>query len=90
MFTSHTRDENAFDEAPLRRWAREHYVHIADRSLSWPGYVLDEMRRIDEELLRCPESPVSNAGQEFRVDGTQPTCGAPKLLLRVVTIRPSP
>lgn len=76
MFTSDVLHDGEMNEARLRQWAREHYVPMAERSLSWPGFVLDEMRRVDEGL---PEPNV-------RIDEGQGACGAPRLLLRVATV----
>ena len=61
---------DASDESRLRRWGRENYVPLADRSLSWPLFVLDEMRRIDSDIRA--DSPHAAA--------------RPKLLLRVATL----
>ena len=47
MSSSLTDDIDATDETRLRHWARENYVPLAERSLSWPLFVLDEMRRCD-------------------------------------------
>lgn len=63
-------DIAATDETRLRRWGRENYVPLADRSLSWPLFVLDEMRRIDQGL-------VANSPQEIP---------PPKLLLKVARL----
>ena len=49
-------DAEASEEARCRQWAREHYVPLADRSLSWPLFVLDEMRRLDHpEAMKPPK-----------------------------------
>ncbi len=85
MVTSHNDDHDATEEARLRRWAREHYVPLPDRSLSWPGYVLDEMRRADDELP-CGEQTNSLGACEYRVDGPGSPVRAPKLLLRVAMV----
>lgn len=41
---------NLLDELRLRRWARENYAPIDERSGDWDSVILDEMRRRDEEL----------------------------------------
>lgn len=47
---------NTQEESQCRRWARENYVPIAERSLSWPLFVLDEMRRLDQpEAVKPPK-----------------------------------
>lgn len=44
------------EESQCRSWARENYVPIAERSLSWPLFVLDEMRRLDRpEAVQPPK-----------------------------------
>ena len=37
-------------ELRLRRWARENYVSVEERSDSWHRIVLDEMRRKETDL----------------------------------------
>lgn len=59
------------EETRLREWAREHYVPLPERSLSWPGFVLDEMRRLDT----------------LRIDQAHDAVSIPKLLLRVPKCR---
>lgn len=86
MFTSDARPNGASDEACLRRWAREHYVSLPERSLSWPGYVLDEMRRMDAEAIVDKANPSATCGCEMRIDAAHTVFGAPKLLLRVATL----
>lgn len=86
MFTSDARPNGASDEACLRRWAREHYVPLPERSLSWPGYVLDEMRRMDAEAHEARKIQTLTCGSELRVDDVQATVKAPKLLLRVAAV----
>ncbi len=44
------------EEARCRRWARENYVPLPERSLSWPLFVLDEMRRLDQpDAIKPPK-----------------------------------
>lgn len=44
------------EESLCRRWARENYVPLAERSLSWPLFVLNEMRRLDQaEAIKPPK-----------------------------------
>lgn len=86
MLTSDARPNGADDEASLRRWAREHYVPLPERSLSWPGYVLDEMRRMDEEMLVGRKHPTTSGGCEMHIHGAHAPFRVPKLLLRVATI----
>ena len=38
------------EELRLRRWAREHYVPVSQREVSWHGVILDEMSRKDAEV----------------------------------------
>src|SRR5438105_2490692 len=38
------------EELRLRRWARENYIALERRDLSWHPVVLDEMLRKDQEL----------------------------------------
>ncbi len=49
-------DPDASEEVRCRQWARDNYVPLADRSLSWPLFVLDEMRRLDQpEAMKPPK-----------------------------------
>ena len=44
------------EEARCRSWARENYVPLPERSLSWPLFVLDEMRRLDQpDAIKPPK-----------------------------------
>ncbi len=47
-------------ELRLRRWARENYVPMDQRSLDWHPVVLQEMCDRDEELSRNPEQNSRN------------------------------
>lgn len=38
------------EELRLRRWAREHYVPVEQRSRSWHPIILEEMNRKDEDV----------------------------------------
>lgn len=51
------------EEARCRRWAREHYVPLPERSLSWPLFVLDEMRRLDEPDAMKPPKLLLKVGK---------------------------
>lgn len=50
------------DETRWRRWARANYVPLADRSLSWPLFVLDEMRRLDQPAAISPPKLLLRVG----------------------------
>lgn len=86
MLTADSRPNGASDEATLRQWGREHYVPLPERSLSWPGYVLDEMRLMDEEMLMGRKHPTTSGGCEMHIHGAHAPFRVPKLLLRVATI----
>lgn len=47
-------------ELRLRRWAREHYVPIAERAADWDAVILDEMRIRDEDFASI--IPADNPG----------------------------
>lgn len=62
----------ASEETQWRLWARENYVPLAERSLSWPLFALDEMRRLDQQpdavrppklLLRVAKVPLRDSAQ---------------------------
>jgi hypothetical protein len=49
MLISAVADVDVIEELRLRRWAREHYVPVDERSRSWHPIVLEEMSRKDQE-----------------------------------------
>ena len=55
-------ESDASDETRWRRWARANYVPLADRSLSWPLFVLDEMRRLDQPSAIQPPKLLLRVG----------------------------
>jgi hypothetical protein len=49
--TADTLAVDLIEELRLRRWARENYCYAEARQASWHPLILDEMRRIDDDLL---------------------------------------
>ncbi|HEY7426688.1 MAG TPA: hypothetical protein VH682_20805 [Gemmataceae bacterium] len=49
MLSSVAAEVDFIEELRLRRWAREHYVPLLQREMSWHPVVLDEMDRKDRE-----------------------------------------
>jgi hypothetical protein len=50
MTSSVAADVDFIEELRLRRWARENYVPLSQRQLSWHPVILDEMIRKDDEV----------------------------------------
>lgn len=77
-------------EDQLRRWAHDHYVPPEQRHPSWNPVYLQEMARIDQELL-ARESRDSRLyslvplapGDFHRIDPCQSALKAPKLLMTI-------
>ena len=84
-------------EEELRRWARDHYVPPALRHPSWNPVFLQEMSRIDREILemelrgnRMYSLVPLEPGDFYRVDPCQSALKAPKMLMTIPAIaRPS-
>lgn len=57
MSTSPAMEVDFIEELRLRRWAREHYVPVADREVNWHPIIWDEMSRKDEESFSDIVSP---------------------------------
>jgi len=80
-------------EEELRRWARDHYVPPALRHPSWNPVFLQEMARIDQEILerelrgsRLYSLVPLEPGDFYRVDPCQAALKAPKMLMSIPTI----
>jgi hypothetical protein len=50
MLSSVTAELDFIEELRLRRWAREHYVPLPERQLSWHPVILEEMARKENEV----------------------------------------
>lgn len=50
MLSSVAAEVDFIEELRLRRWARENYVPLNQREVSWHPVVLDEMDRKDREM----------------------------------------
>jgi hypothetical protein len=50
MLSSVAAEVDFIQELRLRRWAREHFVPVHQREMSWHPVILDEMDRKDREM----------------------------------------
>ena len=57
-----TSSNDIVKELRLRRWARENYVPVEDRDLTWHAIVLDEMANRDAERTQPDLTPAASAG----------------------------
>ena len=51
------------EELRLRRWARENYVPVTQRQLTWHPVVLEEMGRKDRDLTALDADPMLTASE---------------------------
>jgi hypothetical protein len=57
MLSSVAAELDFIEELRMRRWARENYVPLSQRQLSWHPVILEEMDRKDVEMTTA-DTPI--------------------------------